>query len=70
MCYRKLVYKLFEKEELDSKDMLLFVQFPPPLTRQRCRKGWGREVCTFAQRLENRGSWVDHVYDRHTYYVP
>lgn len=65
-----MVYELFEKEGLESEDMLLFVQHPPLLTMQRDRKGWEREVCTFVQWLESRGSWVDHVYDRHTYCGP
>lgn len=32
MWYRKAVFELFEKEELDSKDMILVVQHPPLLT--------------------------------------
>ena len=66
---KKVVYELFEKEELYIEDRLLFVQQSSFLTMQSVGRD-GREKCFIVQWLESRENYVDYTYDRQTYCGP
>lgn len=59
------MYELFEKEELDSEDRLLFVQQSPLLTMQSREKD-GKEKCMHCSVAgKQRELGGSHMTDRH-----
>lgn len=67
MCYRKMVFELFEgKKELDSKDMLLVVQHPSLLTCTGAGMGEGEKYMHLCSSWRAEGAqWTMHVTDTH-----